>query len=152
MISLQPSISSATGAFSRSSQSTTPSQGTPVPTRVRTRGIPIRDDEPGPERKRTKIASTTDEALELLVSLVKDQQDGKARVRLSTVELAIQLLQQEYILRLSEHHFLMAIDFLASKTNAGIFITLGSSIRETWLCKNADIELMLILSDLHTCI
>jgi hypothetical protein len=145
----------ATGAFSRSSQpsipsqstpSTQSSQSTPIPTshRVRTRGIPIRiDDELGPERKRTKTAvSSTDDALEFLVSVIKDQQEGSGRPRLNIVERAIQLLQREYESRLSEGHFLMAIDFLGIKSNASIFNTLGSSIRETWLCKNADIELI----------
>ena len=89
--------SSATGSFARSSNTasrlSTPSiQGsTPIPVsyRVRTRGVPLQSDSE-PERKRIKT-TPHDEAIELVVSVLKDQQ-GSGRVRFNTVELAIQLL------------------------------------------------------------
>lgn len=140
-------VSSATGAFSRSSNPTsepsTPSaQGNtsiPISQRVRTRGVPLQSDsEP---RKRTKTTSETDEAIELIVSVLKDQQ-GDRRVRLNTVELAIQLLQKGYETRLSKDHFLAAIDLLTAEAKASVFITLNSNIRDMWLCRYIDGELV----------
>jgi hypothetical protein len=139
--------SSATGSFARSSNTasrlSTPSiQGsTPIPAsyRVRTRGVPLQSDSE-PERKRIKT-TPHDEAIELIVSVLKDQQ-GSGRVRFNTVELAIQLLQKEYETRLSEGHFLVAIDFLTAEIKASVFITLNSNIRDIWLCKNTDILLI----------
>jgi hypothetical protein len=140
--------SSATGAFSRSSntasQLSTPSiQGSTlilVSHRVRTRGVPLRSDSE-PERKRIKTTSEADEAIKLIVSILKDQQSG-GRVYFNTIKLAIQLLQKEYKTRLSKGHFLIAIDFLTAKAKASVFITLNSSIRDMWLCKNTDVELI----------
>ena len=139
--------SSATGSFARSSNTasrlSTPSiQGsTPIPAsyRVRTRGVPLQSDSE-PERKWIKT-TPHDEAIELIVSVLKDQQ-GSGRVRFNTVELAIQLLQKEYETRLSEGHFLVAIDFLTAEIKASVFITLNSNIRDIWLCKNTDILLI----------
>ena len=58
------------------------------------------------------------------------------------MELAIQLLQKEYETRLSEGHFLVIIDFLTAKAKASVFITLNSSIRDMWPCKNTDVKLI----------
>lgn len=83
--------------------------------------------------------------MELIVSVLKDQQSGSGstgRVRFNTVELAIQLLQKEYSKRLSEGHFLIVIDFLTVESKASVFITLDSSIRDIWLCKNTDVYLI----------
>ena len=49
---------------------------------------------------------------------------------MNTIELAIQLLQQEYKALLSEEYFLITIDFLTVKTKASVFITLTSRIRD----------------------
>jgi len=143
-------VSSATGAFSRSSNSNTASrlstpsiQGStliPVSHRIRTRGVPLHSDSE-PEKKRVKTTSETDEAIKLIVSVLKDQQGG-GRVCFNTVELAIQLLQKEYEIRLSKGHFLVAIDFLTAEAKASVFITLNSSIRDMWLCKNTDVKLI----------
>lgn len=142
-------VSSATGANVRSSSSNTTSQlSTPsiqsAPTltnpRIRTRGLPLQGDSE-PVRKRVKVTSGSDEAIDLLVSVLKDQQ-GSGRVRFNTVELAIQLLQKEYETRLSEGHFLTVVDFLATEAKASIFITLHSNIRDIWLCKNTDVNLI----------
>jgi hypothetical protein len=126
------------------SQPSTPSiQGSnliPVSHRVRTRGVPLRSDSE-PERKRIKTTLEADEAIKLIVLVLKDQQ-GSRRVCFNTVELAIQLLQKEYKTRLSEGYFLVAIDFLTAKAKAFVFITLNSSIRDMWLCKNTDVELI----------
>ena len=96
-------VSSATGAFSRSSNSNTASrlstpsiQGStliPVSHRIRTRGVPLHSDSK-PE------------------------------------------------IRLSKGHFLVAIDFLTAEAKASVFITLNSSIRDMWLCKNTDVKLI----------
>jgi len=142
-------VSSATGANVRSSNSNTTSQlstpsiqGTliPVTHRIRTRGVPLQSDSE-PVRKRIKTTAGSDEAINLLVLVLKDQQGG-GRVRFNTVELAIQLLQKEYETRLSEGHFLVAIDFLTAEIKASVFITLNSNIRDIWLCKNTDILLI----------
>jgi len=95
-------VSSATGAFSRSSNSNTASQpsstpsiqgSTPAPHRIRTRGVPLREDSTALEPARKRIKTTgSDEAIDLLVSILKDQQSGGGRVLFNTVELAIQLL------------------------------------------------------------
>lgn len=61
---------------------------------------------------------------------------------MNTVELAIKLLQDEYELRLSESHFLSAIDLLSVENMASVFITLSSNIRDRWLCRNATVELI----------
>jgi hypothetical protein len=94
-----------------------------------------------PARKRVKTTGS-DEAIDLLVSLLKDQQSSSGRVRFNTVELAIQLLQIEYETRLSESHFLLAVDVLTVEAKASVFITLNSSIRDTWICKTADVMLI----------
>jgi hypothetical protein len=142
-------VSSATGANVRSSNSNTTSQlstpsiqGTliPVTHRIRTRGVPLQSDSE-PVRKRIKTTAGSDEAINLLVSVLKDQQGG-GRVRFNTVELAIQLLQNEYETRLSKGHFLTVVDFLTVEAKASVFITLNSSIRDMWLCKNTDISLI----------
>ena len=109
-------VSSATGAFVRSSNSNTASRlstpsisSTPIPVthRIRTRGVSLQSDSE-PLRKRVKTTKA-DEAIDILVSVLKDQQgSGSGRVRFNTVELAIQLLQKEYERRLSEGHFLEA--------------------------------------------
>jgi hypothetical protein len=145
-------ISSATGEFARASASTsqisTPSiqgtsiQGTLIPVShcIRTRGVLLQDDSSDSSRKRLKTGS--DQAIDLLTSLLKDRQKPQGRVRFNTVELAIQLLQIKYETRLSEGHFLIAIDVLIAEPKASVFITLNSSIRDIWLCKTADITLI----------
>ena len=141
-------VSSATGANVRSSNSNTTSQlstpsiqGTliPVTHRIRTRGVPLQSDSE-PVRKRIKTTAGSDEAINLLVLVLKDQQGG-GRVRFNTVELAIQLLQKEYETRLSEVTFLLQLISLQLKY-ASVFITLNSNIRDIWLCKNTDILLI----------
>jgi histidinol-phosphate/aromatic aminotransferase/cobyric acid decarboxylase-like protein len=83
-----------------------------------------------PARKCVKTTGS-DEAIDLLVSVLKDQQSGSGRVCFNTVELAIQLLQIEYKTHLSEGHFLLAVDVLTAEAKASVFITLNSSIRDT---------------------
>lgn len=149
-------VSSATGEFAYSSSiltsiaTSTPATQTSnsvlesrestvaVSQRVRTRGVPLPLDSSGPERKRTKTNSSTDEATELIIAVLKDQQGG-GRVRLNTIELAIQLLQQEYEALLLEEDFLIAIDFLTVEAKASVFITLTGKIRDTWLFNNIGI-------------
>jgi hypothetical protein len=94
-----------------------------------------------PARKRIKTTGSN-EAIDLLVSVLKDQQSGSRRVCFNTVELAIQLLQKEYKTRLSEGHFLLAVDVLTAEAKASVFITLNSSIRDMWICKTADVTLI----------
>ena len=94
-----------------------------------------------PARKRVKTTGSN-EAIDLLVSVLKDQQSGSRRVRFNTVELAIQLLQIEYETCLSEGHFLLAVDVLTAEAKASVFITLNSSIRDMWICKTADVTLI----------
>jgi hypothetical protein len=74
--------------------------------------------------------------------MLKEQKEDSGRVHFDIVELAIQLLQNEYEIRLSQNYFLAAVDFLTIKTKASAFITLNSIIRDIWLCKNADVELI----------
>lgn len=156
------SISSATGEFARSSntqqisiastQATTSSQtassrsSTPLSIqRVRTRGVPLREDAalPEPVRKRVKIiGSGPEEAYNLLISALRAQQSGSSRALFNPVELAIQLLQKEYETRLSEGHFLEAVDFLTAEAKASVFISLNSGIRDMWLSKNASVILI----------
>jgi hypothetical protein len=163
------SISSATGEFVRSSNpillatsssqlpstpsisrpSSTPSiQGSTfrqVPHRTRTRGVPLQEDsavlEPARKRVRTN-RSATDEAIDLLVSVLKDQQGGSSTTPLNKVELAILLVQREYETRLSEGHLLEAISFLTTEAQASVFINLNSRIRDMWLCKFAHVTLI----------
>jgi hypothetical protein len=94
-----------------------------------------------PAKKRIKTTGS-DEAIDLLVSVLKDQQSGSRRVRFNTVELAIQLLQIEYETRLSEDHFLLVVDVLTTEAKASVFITLNSNIRDIWICKTVDIILI----------
>ena len=90
---------------------------------------------------RTLTSTIEAEAFELIVAAIKDQQqDGRRHY--NTVELAIQLLQKEYQTKLSSSHFINAVDFLTVEAKASAFITLNSSIRDIWLCKNLDIELI----------
>jgi hypothetical protein len=148
----------ATGSFARSFQPSTrvsiasfpSSQAStlvPLYNRVRTQGRPIGDTKTDSEEPKSKQAKSTDmeiEALELFVALMKNQKGTETRierVRLNTFKLAIQLLQDEYELRLSESHFLQAVEFLESQSKAFIFITLKSRLQDQWHSKNAEIEL-----------
>jgi hypothetical protein len=92
-------------------------------------------------RKRVKTTGSN-EAIDLLVLVLKDQQSCSGRVCFNIVELAIQLLQIEYKTRLSKGHFLLAVDVLIAKAKASVFITLNSSIRDTWICKTIDVTLI----------
>lgn len=78
----------------------------------------------------------------MLDKLVASLDHSIGRVRLNTFELAIKLLQDEYEVRLSENHFLIAIEFLENQTKASVFITLKGPIRDQWLCKGTGIELL----------
>jgi hypothetical protein len=74
-----------------------------------------------------------------MISSVLEEQQSRRR---NKVELAIQLLQNEYQERLSPVAFVEAIDVLTNEARASVFITLNSnSIRDLWLCKNANIQL-----------
>jgi hypothetical protein len=73
---------------------------------------------------------------------LKAQQSGSSRALFNPVELAIQLLQREYETRLSESHFLEAVDFLTTEAKASVFITLNSNMRDIWLCRNASVVLI----------
>jgi hypothetical protein len=93
------------------------------------------------------------EALELLISSMKNQPSQESRVRrvrLNTFELAIQLLQDEYESRLSESHFLFAVELLESQSKASIFITLKGPLRDRWLSKNIGIELIGLLDNVNS--
>ena len=93
------------------------------------------------------------EALELLISSMKTQPSQESRVRrvrLNTFELAIQLLQDEYESRLSESHFLFAVELLESQSKALIFITLKGPLRDRWLSKNIGIELIGLLDNVNS--
>jgi hypothetical protein len=69
-------------------------------------------------------------AIRLIISMLKEQKEDGGRVRFDTVELAIQLLQNKYKIRLSQSHFLAVVDFLITKTKAFAFITLNSIIQD----------------------
>jgi hypothetical protein len=64
------------------------------------------------------------EAIEWIILVMKEKQDDRGRVRYNTVELAIELLQLEYEIRLSTSHFLIAVNFLTTESKAFAFITL----------------------------
>ena len=116
-----------------------------MPHRTRTRGVPLQEDsavlEPARKRVRTN-RSATDEAIDLLVSVLKDQQGGSSTTPLNKVELAILLVQREYETRLSEGHLLEAISFLTTEAQASVFINLNSRIRDMWLYKYAHVTLI----------
>jgi len=76
----------------------------------------------------------------MIVSVLQDQQAGG---RKNKVEIAVELLENEYQDKLSDDHFVRTLNFLTDVLKASIFITLkSSSIRERWLCQNADVELI----------
>jgi hypothetical protein len=54
-------------------------------------------------------------------------QDQQARGRKNKVEIAVELLENEYQDRLSEEHFIDALNFLTDVAKASLFITLKSS-------------------------
>jgi hypothetical protein len=99
---------------------------------------------PESARKRVKTTATgsgQEEAFNLLILALKAQQGGSSRA-CNPVELAIQLLQREYETRLSESHFLEAVDFLTIEAKASVFISLSSNMRDIWLCKHASVMLI----------
>ena len=67
-------------------------------------------------------------------------EDGR-RVK-NLVELAVQLLKTEFKSCLSTSDFINAVDFLTIKAKASAFITLDGEIRDMWLCKNINVELI----------
>ena len=157
----------ATGAFARSSQSqpsiqsqlstaSFPSSQASTPlshNRIKSRRRPIKDGEieESKSKRSNKAEDIESEAFGLLISTLKaqasDQGQGSSkskvkRVRLNTFELAIRLLQDEYGLRLSDSHFLVAVEYLESQSKASIFITLEGQRRDQWLRGGAKIELL----------
>jgi len=62
--------------------------------------------------------------------MIKEKQEDRGRVRYNIVELVIQLLQTKYEIHLSISYFFTAIDFLANKAKASIFITLNGQIQD----------------------
>jgi hypothetical protein len=68
----------------------------------------------------------------MIVLVLQDQQ---ARGRKNKVEIAVELLENEYQDKLSNNHFVYTLNFLTDVLKASIFITLkSSSIQERWLC------------------
>ena len=137
---------SATGVFARSSRTQLPSTpsirgDTPIPfppRQTRKRGVLMtqEDTESEPDRKR-RITNT--DTYDMIVSVIKDQQAG----RRNNIELAIQLLENEYQERLSTTDFIDALEVLENNSKAFVFITLKSSlIRDNWLCKNAGVQIL----------
>ena len=45
-------------------------------------------------------------------------------------------------MQLSTSYFVNAVDFLTVEAKALAFITLNSSIRDIWLCKNLNVKLI----------
>ena len=92
------------------------------------------------EKKKPRIRAAADgDAFDTIISMMKDQQAGR---RQNKVELAIQLLQEQYQERLSTSDFIDAVGILENSAKASIFITLKSSkIRDLWLQKHACIYL-----------
>jgi hypothetical protein len=72
---------------------------------------------------------------------MKSKTEDSGRVK-NPVELAVQLLKTEFKSRLSTGDFINAVDFLTIKAKASAFITLDSEIRDMWLCKNINVELI----------
>jgi hypothetical protein len=141
----------ATGSFARSIQpsiasfSSSPAS-TPVPqyTRTRKRGRPVSGigTESEGSQKRPKPLADENDAIERLLTLIGSKETALAPVLLDTFELATKVLQDEYESRLSESHFLQAIELFQSQSNASIFRTLQGRLRDRWLCKNAGVELL----------
>ncbi len=127
-----------------SSRASTPSAGPYI--RVKSRRQPTNSsDIEESKEKRLRVEAMESEAWELLRASMKTQAMSESkvgRVRLNTFELATQLLQDEYESRLSESHFLKAIECLESQSKASVFITLKSRIRDQWLLKNAKVEFL----------
>jgi hypothetical protein len=99
-------------------------------------------DDSNIEVKQPRIQKATQgaAALEIIVSVLQDQQAGG---RKNKVEIAVELLENEYQDRLSKEHFIDALNFLTDVAKVSLFITLkSSSIRGRWLCQNANIELI----------
>jgi hypothetical protein len=96
---------------------------TPIPQRTQKRGIPLRQDDIELEPKKKKVRNQEGDAFDIIVGLMKDQQAGHR----NKVELAIQLLQDQYQERLSTSDFIDAVGILENSAKASIFITLQSS-------------------------
>jgi hypothetical protein len=96
------------------------------------------DTELEPNRKRQQTQTRNTNTYDMIISVMKDQQ---ARRR-NNIELAIQLLENEYQERLSTTDFINALEVLENNSKASIFITLKSSlIRDHWLYKNIGVQI-----------
>jgi hypothetical protein len=73
----------------------------------------------------------------LIVNAVQEQQTSK-----NPVQRAIELLQQEYSIKLTSDELDRAIDVLTNKTKAIVFITLDKDNRDRWLQRNANVALV----------
>jgi hypothetical protein len=81
-----------------------------------------------PEKK--KARNQKGNTFNLIIELIKDQQAGYR----NKVELAIQLLEEQYQQKLSTSNFINTVGILENSTKASIFIILQSSkIRDLWL-------------------
>jgi hypothetical protein len=115
------------------------------PQQIRKRGIPIRQEDTKlePEKKKLRMQVGM-QAFELIASIINNQQ---ARRR-NKVEIAIQLLKEQYQDRLLANDFIDAVEVLKNNAKASVFITLQSSvIRDQWLQKNAGVYISNIIED-----
>jgi hypothetical protein len=137
-------VSTATGEFAiGSSQPLRNSQAISLPPeRRRKRGNPIQEtssDTDGRKKTRTqlqKAKADLDATLERISSAIEERQNSK-----NPVQRAIELLQQDYSVRLTSNELDQAIDVLTNKSKAIAFITLDKDIRDRWLRRNAGAEL-----------
>jgi endonuclease III len=85
------------------------------------------------QRAKTDLDTT----FQLIVNAVQEQQTLK-----NPVQRAIELLQQEYSIKLTSDELDRAIDVLTNKTKAIVFITLDKDNRDRWLQRNANVALV----------
>jgi len=119
-------LSSANGEYAKGS-------AIPIatPSRVRKRGVDAINDDglsvsSNNDRKRARTHTQFHiiDNFELIASLIREQQEGRRQPRINNIQKALELLDLEYKLRLSEDDFDSAIDILSNSKKASSFISL----------------------------
>jgi hypothetical protein len=85
---------------------------------------------------------------ELIASLIREQQEERQQLRINNIQKALELLDLEYKLRLSEDDFDSAIDVLGDSKKASSFISLTGNVQDRWIERYVTVQLLVQEGDI----
>jgi hypothetical protein len=84
----------------------------------------------------------------LIASLIREQQEERQQLRINNIQKALELLDLEYKLRLSEDDFDSAIDVLGDSKKASSFISLTGNVQDRWIERYVTVQLLVQEGDI----